>query len=348
MKTFVSCKKAQTNYKRLGLAEKSSKKAIQGLIGINNIESVFEDKLVLPVGYNGLANTAHTCFDQHKRLILSPDIIWLNIVQQLAIHVNQNSEQLRSKFVSFNGKKLIKVRRDDFVKGVQNNWQEVFPEFTKQIKTFIGEDNHELIMGNFSTTNEISKAAFEVAMMDVVKSYFDYKFMTKCGIPEITLEGEKSDWENIVNKARRLNKYGLDWWLISLIPVLEEFVNVFDDNINEDYWDSFFKEFSMSGGPYINGHFNKLFAYTFDYEKKIQRNDFDKITTDRFTGGLSSVPFLWYYFDQVHPMQFISGFVGMEQGKDYLKPCIGWAVADRKTSETELREEKERFDIEEQ
>ncbi len=48
-------------------------------------------------------------------------VIWLLIVQQLAIHINQNAESLRHLFVTHSGKELIDIRADDFIKGQLND-----------------------------------------------------------------------------------------------------------------------------------------------------------------------------------------------------------------------------------
>ena len=43
-------------------------------------------------------------------------------------------EELRSQFVNFDGKKVLGVSVDHFVKGdPKNNWPEVFPQLSKQI-----------------------------------------------------------------------------------------------------------------------------------------------------------------------------------------------------------------------
>jgi len=51
-------------------------------------------------------------------------MIWLQILQGLANHVNANAEALRHHFVSHDGKKLIEIKRDEFVKGdPDNDWE---------------------------------------------------------------------------------------------------------------------------------------------------------------------------------------------------------------------------------
>jgi hypothetical protein len=304
--------------------------------------------------YNSFVASCFIAFEQHKRLILSPDIIWLAIVQQLAIHVNNHSEDLRKEFVAFEGKKSILIERDDFKLGADNPWHNVFPEFTARIKEYIGDSNYDTIIGNFSTTDATAKVAFEISMMDVVKSYFDYGMKTMCGIPEITLEGTTEDWQLILKKAKGLSKYKLDWWLESLIPVLEQFIAASEDNIDSEFWQSFFKLNEGSGGPYINGHINKFFPYVkggYQKENTFVPNrcmnstrQFGGSTTDSFPSGIASVPFIWLYYEEKLPMGFISGFMGMERTNESVKPNIGWGVLHRVAGEAEFKKECERFE----
>ena len=52
----------------------------------------------------------------------------------------------------------------------------------------------ELVCPPFSNTTTIEDIAQKITIMDICKNYFDYKCMTMCGFPEITLEGTDSDW----------------------------------------------------------------------------------------------------------------------------------------------------------
>eukprot|EP00730_Choanoeca_flexa_P014385 TRINITY_DN6273_c0_g1_i1.p4 TRINITY_DN6273_c0_g1~~TRINITY_DN6273_c0_g1_i1.p4 ORF type:complete len:132 (+),score=17.75 TRINITY_DN6273_c0_g1_i1:162-557(+) len=72
---------------------------------------------------NMLAEAFSIAFFEHYPLILTPDVIWLAIMQGLARHVDANAEQLRHKFVSFEGKQTLIVDRPDFEKGsTDNDW----------------------------------------------------------------------------------------------------------------------------------------------------------------------------------------------------------------------------------
>ena len=314
-------------------------KSAWDVIAENDVESVDSpDKKIYFSDYNSLYASIINSFNYHMPLIISPDIIWLQIVQQLGIHINQNSEKLRDKFVNFKGKKEIEVRRDYFVKGKMDNpWDNVFPEFSEKIKQHIGEKNHSKIISDFSTSTIISRSAQEVALMDCMKSYFKYKFTTMCGIPEITLEGNKEDWESILYKAKGLSEYDLSWWIDELVNVLQEFVNIWEGKINLDFWKDFVNKNEGSGGPFFCGHMLKLSAYKKDYRDVFQKiesyptnRSFHGFTTSSFSSGVSKVPFVWNYYGQEFNMEFASGFAGMELIDGAYKPNISWAVYETK------------------
>ena len=195
--------------------------------------------------------------------------------------------------------------------------------------------------------------------MDCVDSYFDFLFVSACGIPEITLQGEKRDWELLVEKTKALAKFEMDWWLRELVPVLQEFVHVFDGNVKTDFWKHFVNIDNSSGGPYFTGHMTKLSAYKATYSSPpsgttsrpwvMPQGGFAKVevwhnekdwcigwTTKDFSTGLSQVPFVWQYLDQTFSMTFASGFVGIEivDGTAF-RPNISWAVLERDGTATD-------------
>jgi hypothetical protein len=93
-----------------------------------------------------------------------------------AQHVDQNSEELRDKFVDFDGKKVLKVTRDGFRKGCpDNDWEGVFPEFTEQISACAGKELLHTTVLEFSTTTKIEKTRN--------LSQYDLKWWTKELIP---------------------------------------------------------------------------------------------------------------------------------------------------------------------
>jgi len=86
-------------------------------------------------------------------------------------------------------------------------------------------------------------------------SYFGYTMTTRCGIPSITLLGEKSDYESLLSRLSKLSTFGQEPHVLSrlLTPILTHFVNVFDTPPVPEFWDKICHYNAGSGGPYIGG-----------------------------------------------------------------------------------------------
>ena len=84
-------------------------------------------------------------------------MIWLLISQGFSQHVNNNAEELRKLFVNFDGKITLVVKNNAIdLKDPNSPWEEVFPEFSKQISAFTGKDLINALTCDFSTTTPVS------------------------------------------------------------------------------------------------------------------------------------------------------------------------------------------------
>lgn len=298
-----------------------------------------------PAEEHGLLQAVHIAYARHYPLVLTPDAVWLCIAQGFAIHVNQNAERLRGKFVRHADKATIKVRRDDFVKGSpENPWPEVFGQFSDAIAEHIGRQR-DLVVCDFSTTGPCERAASEIVLMDALQQYFKYELWTRCGIPEVTLEGTVEDWISIRRRVRALDEYELSWWTRALEPIIDQLIAAAGGRVDVGFWERMFKEVGGSGGPYVTGWINVLFPYlkVRDGAAAFRRNeaavdwprgvhDEDGRGAERFLipSGISTVPFTWFYFTEKYDMELLAGFVGVAQDEETLalRPAIGWAVRD--------------------
>ncbi len=304
----------------------------------------------------------YLAFNDHRPLVLSPDMIWLLIAQGFANHINANAEKLRSRFVKHQGKCQIFVRRDDFIKGSSENpWPEVFDEFSSQIRSHIGEESHNLFLPNFSTTGPTEQAAMQIVLLDAMRSYFDYNMTSICGIPRITLEGTLLDWQRLVKRANFLAQFELGWWIEPLVPILNEFISAIEGRINTQFWQSIYQKNSKSGrGDYVTGWVTVFFPYLMNRQTEqvseknlwiieasksswiveiidqdwLYDDDLDVykdpkgVRTSAFPNGLAKAPFNWQHSEHSYKMEFLGGFVGVYQDHNSLalRPEIGWAV----------------------
>jgi hypothetical protein len=320
--------------------------------------SRYHGQLVASVFFHPVVAAVHLAFQDHRPLVLSPDMLWLLVAQGLAHHVNANAEELRPQIVQHSGKITIAVLRDDFIKGSpENPWSEVLDEFSNRIREHLGATTHDLLLPDFSTTGAVERWATQVVLLDAVRSFFSYEFRTPCGIPQIVLEGTTEDWATLAQRTCGLGRFGLSWWTEALAPILEEFVAASRGQASRRFWQSIYKLEGGSGGPYATGWITAFFPYLKDWRtgrallknrwfakggKKLQEmlyppttDDpyrFDQgPTTDLFPSGLARAPFLWKYFDRSFEMEFLGGFVGVRQEMDTLRlrPEIGWAVREQ-------------------
>lgn len=297
---------------------------------------------------NQFVAALNVAFSRHHPITITPDIIWLTLTQGLAIHINENSDSLKKKLnLNFDGKKLIRVRSDRFVrKSPDNNWVDVFGEFSGRIKEEIGEENHRLIVANFSTTDVVSKVASEIVLMNALQSYFTYEVMTMCGIPYLKIEGTVEDWESISNRVGEWEKWDLSWWIPYVQDSLQRIINVVKGGTDEELCNDIYKLGNASGGPYVHGWILTLFPYLGEgkaiyLEKKVkyiknfcldwrEKRVFG-VTDNQFPNSIASVPFVWDYYGELFDYQFVGGISGVEQSDETFMICpkMGWAVQEK-------------------
>jgi hypothetical protein len=302
-------------------------------------------------GGNGFLVACLTAFAQHLPLKLSPDHIWSLITYAFAKHVDQNAEELRSKFVSHQGKKrLLVTTPDDFrMSDPENNgtgaspeeWERfVFGEFSEQIREHIGDETHATVTAAFTTTTPISRAAFEISLMAATKNYFSFGMSTCCGIPCITLLGTEQDWVSLRNRAQDLSLLMVptfsEYWMPLLLPVLDQFVESYRGNVNHGFWQSMVKlrHNGMESGyaEFISGWMQILFPYLDcgTLNKKLRPWEemyFQGPDPNDFPPLVSTVPVDWDYHGVTFNMDFSAGISGISQDEDgTLAPVVGWYV----------------------
>jgi len=258
-----------------------------------------------------------------------------------AKHVEENSESLRHNFVSHQGKKVLCVNVDNFIKGkmLPQDWEtQVFPNFSKQILEHIGDQTHHLLASPFSTSTVTDIAAHEITLMSVMKKYFDYSMRTLCGIPWIELQGTLEDWRSLRQRTEdmcslMLPDEGKRWFTV-LGPVLDEFIQAYSGRVNPLFWRSICKKIQhgQGSGSYstISGWVTLLYLHLDKYHKPWQEmNSKDGPNTGEFPQVLSSAPVTWEYYGEVFNLHFHAGYLGVLQDSETLalQPRIGWVVS---------------------
>lgn len=286
-------------------------------------------------------------FANHRSLGLTPDSIWSTICYAFQRHVNDgdNAEQLRRKFVEHDGKKELIIEADHLRLGASSvqEWErDIFPQFAEQIKRHVGDSAFEAFSADFSSTTATSSAASQITLMSATRQYFDNSMFTFSGVPSIELSGTLQDWQRLRQKAEGLIPFVLEelahsWIRPVLLPILDEFVAVYQGQVNVRFWQSMCKRFKhgQGSGSYatVSGWIAGLYPYLSKERQKNMKH------WDQMSGGdgprvenipttLSSVPCKWNYFGAEMPLHFHAGvFAASQDESGRVWPVLGWFVS---------------------
>ena len=293
------------------------------------------DKDLVCFGRNSVFNGFKHAYMNHYPFTLSPDIVWLLILQGFARHVSINSEKFRNSFVNFQGKKKLTVERQNLTpaSATKEDWMGIFSEINEMIAQNISKELIQQITPDFTTTTPLSLTTCHLTIMATFKEYFDYScLMCKCGIPYVTVEGTVEDWGKIKIKFNSIRKYDLDWWAQKLVPVIDEIINTKNGNINKSFWKSMVRV-KNSKGIYMPGFYDGWFTVFFPYNNKNERLSLEKISDDEeIAEEMLDIPFKLKLMSEndveIIPLNICAGFVGLTQNPEtfQLKPEMGWIM----------------------
>ena len=285
----------------------------------------------------GLLQNFLTAYRHDLPLHISPDDIWLLICQGFSHHVNKNAEQLRSYFVSFEGKETITVERLELSPrtATVDDWIDIISEIPSKLQEKVKGNLIDNLSFNFSTTSKDTRVAGHVILMASLKEYFNFQvIMDGCGIPYIELDGTIEDWENILYKTESLKQYQLSWWIDEIVPILQKIIQTKKGNIDIKFWKSMIKEKSEpdlydpdAQTTYISGWICKFFPYN----QSQRRHNLKSIhLMDDIPPQILEAPFVLQIVKTGEKFNctFHSGFLGVTQDPNtfVVKPNIGWYI----------------------
>ncbi|KAF5573024.1 hypothetical protein FPANT_12640 [Fusarium pseudoanthophilum] len=172
---------------------------------------------------DGFVRGAVEAWAKHEHLILRPDEIWFEVLAQMNVYMSTHSEALRHLFVDHAGREKITVEG--------SSWEGI-------IGAFSGEINRRVKTGwlldwikpGFSTSTAQDDVTATVLMMGLMQHFFEYEGMMVCGIPSVTLLGEREDWVKLGEKVEMLKKFGDEagGFAERLRPIMKRFVSSWD------------------------------------------------------------------------------------------------------------------------
>ena len=214
----------------------------------NNIIQSSFDPVSIPyiaASDNDFIDAVLRAYDQHHHLRIRPEDIWFAIFLQLNVYINEHAEELRSFFVAHEGQKKLSIDRDFFGgKAGKDDWGYFsYLMTTKMLKSEVKDKTlWDWILPAFTTTTKHDQTIASMIMMSCMQKFFAYRADETCGIPSITLLGEKSDWEKILSRIDRLPMFGKEpqEWHGLFKLVFTRLVKSFDE-LNSDEMKNFWR-----------------------------------------------------------------------------------------------------------
>ncbi|KAM9994838.1 hypothetical protein ACTFIY_001039 [Dictyostelium cf. discoideum] len=302
---------------------------------------------------NSFVYSAWESYNNHHHLVLRPDNIWMAILTQFSFYVNKNSEELREKFVDFNGKKELVVETEYPI--LEAPFDKLTIAMSNQIQSNIKDPSiKDLIIPNFTTTTESDKVVFSIALMSTMKNYFNFVFQTYCGLSEVTLLGEINDWINLKERVEKLiqfdNKDGvIKKWLVYLSPVIDKFIDSANGNPDTTWWNQIVDYREQSGGDVLTGwlatfcvfdndgkYNDDAYIHSDSYGKEKVNYPWPRVSADSIPNGFVSCPVLLKDIDQEYNSTIYPGHFGSKlfDNNSKLIPSLDcFIIANKKNNE---------------
>lgn len=274
---------------------------------------------------NGLVMAVYEAYSHHHHLTIRPEDLWLTILTQMSFYINAHAEELRSCFVSHKGKIQLVVTEVGNTETVDLGRLAVAlaEEMDRQL---VDSELHDWIMPNFTTTTSTDTVVAAIIMMGAMQKYFAYLMSLTCGIPSVTLLGEKSDWLNIRHRLKKLSQFGPEpaQFAALLSPILDSFILTFDNTDNPqviDFWTKIADRQSNSSGPsYLSGWITAFCFWDADGkalypgspdECNIDGTFYHRVDTDDIPNAYVSVPVMLDDNGSEIRTVMVAGLVGM-------------------------------------
>ncbi|KAF5713785.1 hypothetical protein FMUND_7764 [Fusarium mundagurra] len=178
---------------------------------------------------DGFVRGAVEAWAKHEHLILRPDEIWFEVLAQMNVYMSTHSEALRHLFVDHSGREKIKV--EGF------SWDGIIGAFRGEIQSRVKTGwLLDWIKPGFSTSTAQDDVTATVLMMGLMQHFFEYEGMMVCGIPSVTLLGEREDWVKLGEKVEMLKEFGDEaaGFAERLRPIMKRFVGSWDVDSEDD------------------------------------------------------------------------------------------------------------------
>ncbi len=287
-----------------------------------------------------LAGALLMAYNNHGDVTLSPDDVWLAILQGLSQHINANPEKLRKYFVNHEGQKDIVIGTSPDINKI--NWPKAFDDFDKALQKEVKGDYAKIAVNDFSTSTPFDVRSSQIGLMSSMKKYFEY-IMCGCGIKNIHFKGTLDDWCKLKEKVEYISQYECSKWTSWLSEVINQFINTYQGKVDVDFWNKLvdWKDgFGGSGMRVKNSDISGWILAFFPYDKYnspiIQGS---KVKPSNLPNATFQVPVIYApgFGKKSYNLTFLAGFSGINYENGSYLPQRSIVVANNQKLYTESK-----------
>ena len=303
-------------------------------------------------------------YKNHYPITITPDMIWILILQGFSRFMEKYENLVRERFVNFTGKKDLKVERLQYspYSATKEVWDGIMKEFVEKIGKNVGQETIDNLECNFSTTSPVALVTSQVSIMSAMKQYFTYRvLMAGCGISSITLEGSIEDWEKIKSKLEFLSTKALKWWTKHLIPIIDNIIETKKYYNSKgklskeliEFWKGMIRlkgRGDMYDPHMVNGWIVKFIPNLSNEKPEVYEEIYETNVPDQIISCPMELTWLSLQGKKIdYSCSLFSGFYGMVQDKETfnVRPVIGYAVVVENKTESDITVEQKNKIIEE-
>ncbi|CAL4186922.1 unnamed protein product, partial [Meganyctiphanes norvegica] len=219
-------------------------------------------------------STILTCYNNHWALRTGPEDWWTVVIRRIVQAMDEHGEvpQVRNYFVAHEGKKQLEVIVGRNLSNSDYSW--LFLQFSDKVKENLKNPSYlDIITNDFSSSTSEQKMISNIMLMSSLRSYFEFSFVTACGIPGVEMKGTQNDWAMLLDKINRLesllspiNKYlHLTEWFKKARNIFHKLYETYKGNPDAVWWSNILSwtERNRSGQhSYFSGWFPEFFGAT--------------------------------------------------------------------------------------
>lgn len=220
------------------------------------------------------------CWGDHLGIVITPDILWFTVLNELVAVVKESPEPYRHLFTDSHEKKIITVKTEDPVVMPLNR---LVGALRQHVPTDMGK-----FVPEFSTTSQRSRHAMYAAFCDLCSPYYDY-CMYLCNFPAISIQGTPDDWCALGEEWLGLKPLfaSTGKWFDTVASILMSCYENFNDS---QWWQSMFMLEQCGSGHQttVSGWFSELFreppqgpAYVKNFPTNVAQVDYKELTRKR-------------------------------------------------------------------